>query len=116
MNLTSDILKRKVATVLLVTVSIASFATLGDGRKKTATQHKSLLTAKTLQSNFKTFSLKSGYTFRGNTVFSNPKNESNFIMLNTTATYQKGNTTFIMPIKKKVLINSRVKINFNATY
>lgn len=31
-------------------------------------------------------------------------------MLNTVVTYQKGNTTYIMPLKKKVFLE---KINFN---
>ncbi len=33
-----------------------------------------------------------------------------YINLNTVITYQKGNTTYIMPLKKKVLLD---KITFN---
>lgn len=108
MNLTSDILKRKIATAILIMVSLAAFATLGGGEKKN-THQRSLLTDQFNHYNFKAFSLKSGYNYRGSTVFSLPKEEDKFIMLNTTITYEKGNTTYILPLKKKVLLD---KINF----
>lgn len=109
MNLSSDILKRKLATVLLVSISIAAFAALGDGGKKNATRQRGLLTDRLSTVNFKNFTLKSGYNYRGSTVFSDPKEENRYIMLNTTATYEKGNSTYILPLKKKVLLD---KVNF----
>ncbi len=113
MNRTSDILKRKIATAALITVSIASFATLGDGGKKNipAFNHqKNLLTAKSYPNNFKSFSLKSGYNYRGNNFLDMANDKSKYIMLNTVITYQKGNSTYILPLKKKVLLD---KIKFN---
>jgi len=109
MNLTPDILKRKLATVVLVSASLAAFAALGDGGKKNATHQKGLLTDRLSSVNFKNFSLKSGYNYRGSTVFSNPKEENRYIMLNTTVTYEKGNSTYILPLKKKVLLD---KVDF----
>lgn len=103
-----QLLKRKLVTALLVTASIASFATLGDGGKKSATS-KSLLSTKTATHNFKSFSLKSGYNYRGSQPFSLPQDQK-FIMLNTVVTYQKGNATYILPMKKKVLLD---KVTFN---
>ena len=109
MNLTSDILKRKLATAVLVLVSIAAFATLGDGDKKNIRHQRGLLTSEFNHYNFKTFTLKSGYNYRGNNIFSSSKDENKYIMLNTTITYEKGNATYILPLKKKVLLD---KINF----
>ena len=115
MNLTSDILKRKIVTAVLIMVSIAAFAALGDGDKKTMTiieHQRSLLSARNFTTNnFKSFSLKSGYSYRGSTIFNMPAIDNNkFIMLNTVVTYQRGNSTYILPLKKKVLLD---KIKFN---
>ena len=109
-NILKNVLKRKLVTALLVTASVASFATLGEGGGgKKQTQRKSLLSTKSYNYNFKTFSLKSGYQYRGSTPIHLPE-EDKYIMLNTVVTYQKGNSTYILPMKKKVLLD---KINFN---
>ncbi len=59
MNLTFSIVSRKIATVILITFSVAAFATLGDGGKKTVST-KNLLSNKAPY-NFKNFSLKTGW-------------------------------------------------------
>ena len=109
MNITPNILKRKLATIVLVSVSLAAFAALGDGGKKNATHEKGLLTDRLAHVDFKTFTLKSGYNYRGSNIFSDPKEDNRYIMLNTTVTYEKGNSTYILPLKKKVLLD---KVNF----
>lgn len=101
------LLKKKLATLMLVSASIACFATLGDGGKKSA-KPKGLLTTKSDHYNYRHFSLKSGYQYRGSQPFSLPQQNS-FIMLNTVVTYQKGNATYILPMKKKVLLD---KVSF----
>lgn len=99
---------KKLAVLLLIAVfAIASFATLGDGNKKSSLPKKSLLSSKTVKQGV--FSLRSGYTFRGNQVI-NTQIQNRYISLNTTVTYQKGNTTYIVPLKKKVILNN-VKID-----
>ncbi|MDZ4796460.1 MAG: hypothetical protein SGI83_19490 [Bacteroidota bacterium] len=99
---------KKLAVTLLVAFSaIASFATLGDGKKKSDSPKSSLLSSKSTTT--ASFSLRSGYTYRGNQVI-NTKNQTSYISLNTTVTYQKGNTTYIVPLKKKVAL-SKVKID-----
>lgn len=99
---------KKLAVILLIAVTtIASFATLGDGNKKSSLPKKSLLSSKTVKQGV--FSLRSGYAFRGNQVI-NPQTQNRYISLNTTVTYQKGNTTYIVPLKKKVILNN-VKID-----
>jgi hypothetical protein len=98
---------RKAAVILLLAISaVTAFATLGDGKSRTIKAKKSLLSDRTnvLNGNF---SLKSGYSFRGNQVIT--QNEK-YINLNTVVTYQKGNATYILPLKKKVMLD---KVTFN---
>lgn len=109
MNLTAIISKKKLITAVCITASIAAFATLGDGGlKKIPSQSHSLLAFKP-NYNSKTFSLKSTYNYRGNKVFSLNKQQNQYVMLNTVITYQKGNATYTLPLKKKVLLN-KVKL------
>src|SRR5688500_10895292 len=116
MNLNASIskclIKRKLVTALFITMSVGAFATLGDGKQKGGggTQSKALL-SRPSHYNYKTFSLKSGYNYRGSMLFQTAKEEK-FIMLNTVITYQKGNATYILPMKKKVLMD---KIKFNPS-
>lgn len=100
---------RKVVTLLFITTSLAAFATLGDGGKKSYS--KTLLSAKSYNYNFKTFSLKSGYNYRGNHIISTQPSDK-YIMLNTVITYQKGNNTYLMPLKRKVLLD---KVTFKPS-
>lgn len=100
--------KKLIVLALLAVTAGAAFATLGDGKAKTTkNSKKSLLSSKTILSPG-VFSLKSGYNFRGNEVVSFEKDR--YININTVITYQKGNSTYIMPLKKKVLLD---KITFN---
>ncbi len=102
------VIGRKLAVVLLIAGSaIASFATLGDGKKKSDLPKSSLLTSKINKPG--SFSLRSGYAYRGNNVL-NPQPAKRYIKLNTTVTYQRGNTTYIVPLKKKVILGN-VKID-----
>ena len=105
MNLTATfkhLLKRKIATVVLITASMAAFATLGDDSGKKA---KSVA-----PNSSKNFSLRPTYSYRGNNLLTT--RSSRFIVLNTNVTYQKGNATYIVPLKKKVLLD---KVKFNST-
>jgi hypothetical protein len=101
-------LRRKLTIVLLFAIStVGAFATLGDGKAKSSKSKASLLSNKD-NINQRSFSLKSGYSYRGNEVI-NSRSEK-FVSLNTVVTYQKGNTTYILPMKKKVLLD---KVVFN---
>lgn len=97
---------RKLAMILLISIcTIGAFATLGDGKIKKDRPSKSLLTNKS-QAN--SFSLRSGYTFRGTQVINTTT--ARYFNLNTTISYQKGNTTYTLPLKKRVLLGN-VKID-----
>ena len=102
--------KKKLAiSALLLVSAIGAFATLGEGstKGKSSNSHKSLLSNKTMITPG-TFTLKSGYNFRGSQVINFESDR--YINLNTVVTYQKGNTTYVMPLKKKVLLD---KVTFN---
>lgn len=108
MNLTATKIKRlirkKLATVVLVTASIAAFASfVDDGNKGTKISSSGF--------NIKSLSLRTPYNYKSNNLF-NSSSPQKFIMLNTVVTYQKGNATYILPLKKKVLLD---KIKFNPT-
>jgi len=98
---------RKLGVLVLLTVSAVAFATLGDGKVKTTKSSKSLLSNKSKASS-SSFSLRSGYDFRGSKIFS--KKEDKYISLNTTVSLQRGHTTYVLPMKKKVLLD---KVTFN---
>ena len=103
----STILKvlRRAATVSLLAVSaFSAFAVLGDGKGKKP-KRGSLLSNQDVSIVPGNFSLKSGYLFRGSQVINSNKSNQ-FITLNTVLTYQKGNTTYIVPVKKKIFITT----------
>jgi hypothetical protein len=103
------IIGRKLGVLTLLTVSAVAFATLGDGKvKSTKTTSKSLLSNKS-QARTTSISLRSGYNFRGGHVISTK--EQTYINLTTTLSLQKGHTTYVLPMKKKVL--DRVTFNPN---
>jgi hypothetical protein len=97
---------------LLAGIAIGSFAMLGTpGIGKKGRTGKSLLSNKTSVYTG-SFSLQSGYNFRGNQVINTQENK--YINLNTVVTYQKGHTTYIMPLKKKIALNGKLTFNPNA--
>src|SRR5260221_9697561 len=96
-------LSKKLTLVLLLSICGAlAFATLGDGRIAAGKPKSALLSDKSGISKG-SFSLKSGYIFRGNQVINiqHPR----YFNLNTTIFYQQGHTTYIVPLHKKVLMD-----------
>ncbi len=104
---------RQAALILLLAVTtVGAFATLGDGKaKSTKSTKKSLLSTKTTLLPG-SFSLRSGYNFRGTQVINTE--DSRYINLNTVINYQNGHTSYIIPLKKKVILNDKVVFNPNA--
>lgn len=98
--------RKLVALVLIGAVSVASFATLGDGRAKPVSSKTSLLSSKSSMAPG-TFTLRSGYTYRGSQVIDN---NDKYIRLNTVVTVQRGNITYTVPLRKSVLLD-KVKID-----
>jgi hypothetical protein len=99
------ILRRAFAVCVLAAITISAFAILGDKDKNVKKQSRSLLTNQNFSIKPGFFSLKSNYNFRGNHIINNNK-PAQYIKLNTVLTYQKGNTTYIVPLKKKIYITT----------
>jgi hypothetical protein len=91
-----------VATLIVV----STFASLGLGKKKAASTGKRLLSSKVLSYNG-SFTLKSGYSFRGNVILDN--STTRVIQLNTDVITKKGNYELSIPLRKTTLVN-KVKI------
>jgi hypothetical protein len=104
----SSLIRKKVTTAVLLTASIAAFATFGEGGRKDRGQ--GLLSPKSRFFTAKSFSLRSNYDYRGSHVLNNCNNR--YVILNTNITYQKGNNIYILPIKRKVLLD---KVTLNGT-
>lgn len=105
---------RKLAVAVLLAASAAgAYATLGDGKsgKSSVIPKSSLLTGRSLLKPG-SFSLKSGYNFRGNQVITNTNTAKKVIRINTVATVQKGGNTFIVPLKKNIIFD-KVKIDIS---
>lgn len=104
--ITKCFLLKKVATLVLLSASVAAFATLGDGGRKGKKDAATVL----LPYSAKNFSLRSNYNYRSNNLFAAPEKKE-FILLNPVVTYQKGNAAYIMPLKKLPLMG---KIRFGT--
>jgi hypothetical protein len=103
--------RKKFLTALCVALSVASFATLGNGKDNPVryTANRSF----TIRSQFNTsqrFSLRSGLSYSADRLLENNQPQVR-INLNTTVTYQRGNTTYIIPLKKKPVLLDKIKFN-----
>jgi hypothetical protein len=97
--------KSKIAAIVLLFCFVTYVAIAdrgGFGRRNKI--HFNIITLNTLKNSI-AFNLKSGLTYRGNTIL-NQQQISNSIFTNTIVSYQKGNTIYILPYKQKVLIQS----------
>ncbi|MBN8878252.1 MAG: hypothetical protein E6Q24_07565 [Chitinophagaceae bacterium] len=108
MKTNSSILKaasRKLGLSLLLAATAAvAFATLGDGKINKDKPRKLLLNNKASSIKPGSFSLQTGYTFRGSQVIN--EEETKYINLNSTVvTYQQGHTVYTLPVRKKVTLN-----------
>jgi hypothetical protein len=103
-NIIKLVLTRKLATLFLIGLSVAAFATLGDGKSKG--KRSSLLNSKPTITPGK-FTLKSGYQYRGSQII-NQQTQNNTFTRNSLVTYQKGNMTYILPVK--TIIPQKIKV------
>ena len=96
-------------TSLLLTLfsGVVAYATLGEGRRKASKRKTQLRLSNRMENTPGTFSLKSGYQFRGSQVINEPSKTS--IRINTVVSLQKGNHVYTMPLKKEVWID-KVKL------
>jgi hypothetical protein len=98
-------LKIKSAIIILMAVStFGAFATLGDGKKKPSSKSKPILSYKKTFPLKGSFTLKTGYNYKANQL-SSAQTKVSVINLNTVVSYQKGNATYMIPAKNKVLLD-----------
>ena len=97
------IVRRATAVFLLAASAISAFAILGDKGK--TPKNRSFLSNQNFTITPGSFTLKSNYNFRGSQVI-NPAISNEYINLNTVLTYQMGNTTYVVPLKKKIFITT----------
>lgn len=92
------------AFLALSLFTVGAFATLGEGNKRSSSPGNGLglLSSRSLVKPG-SFSLRSGYDFRGSKLIST---EKKYFSITTMVTMQKGSTTYVLPLKKKVLINN----------
>ena len=103
-NIFKLVLTRKLVTLFLIGLSVVAFASLGDG--KTKGKKNSLLNSRPTVTPGK-FTLKSGYQYRGSQII-NQQTQNNTFTRNSLVTYQKGNMTYILPVK--TIIPQRIKV------
>ena len=97
------IARRATVAFLLAASAISAFAILGD-KGKTPKSH-SFLSVQNFTISPGSFSLKSNYHYRGSQVI-NTGRSNQYISVNTVLTYQKGNSTYIVPLRKKIFITT----------
>lgn len=91
----------KILTIVLVLTcaTLVSLADRGAGKKSKAKTNLNIATTSTLKSSI-SLNLKSGLSYKGSLVSSTQSGNS--LVLKNVVTYQKGNTTYILPYKSKV--------------
>jgi hypothetical protein len=94
-----------VATLFLIGLSVTTFALVGDGKSKG--KKSSLLNSKPTIVPGK-FTMKSGYQYRGSQIMNQQKDNNSFIR-NSIVTYQKGNMTYILPVK--TIVPQKIKLS-----
>ncbi len=89
-----------VVSVLLVAVTVLAFASKGGGDKK---KHQEFNNSFTPINTASSFTLKKTPSYSGTLITFRPQAD-NRISMNAMITYQRGNTTFILPYQYKVSI------------
>ncbi len=94
-------------TLLVLFSGVQVYATLGEGRRKSAKRKAQLRLSNRMENTPGTFSLKSGYQYRGSNVLSQEKTS---IRVNTVVSLQKGNHIYAMPLKKEIWVE-KIKVS-----
>ena len=106
----------KLSVLVLMTASvIGAYATMGIyASGKNSDRPKTRLFAQQSALKPGTFTLKSGYAFRGAQILTSEK--PTYINLNGVATYQIGNTAYAVPMGKQVLLNGKLKVGIQNQF
>ena len=95
----------KKATIILALVSVTTvvFADRGTGKKSKARTTLNITSSPASLKSSILSSIKNGLAYKGSFLTSRQINNS-IIVNNTLMTYQKGNTTYIIPYKSKMAV------------
>lgn len=93
--------------LLILFSGLFAYATLGESRRKSAKRKTQLNLSSRVAAVPGTFSLKSGYEFRGRSVI---REENTSVRVNTVVSLQKGNHIYSLPLKREILTH-RVKLS-----
>ncbi len=98
----SKITKIVLLAAVLTGIMLTTKADRGVGKnKKKVTLN--ITTPNKLFSRSLSFNLKSGLKYKGS-LLTNVESKKNILVYNTLITYQKGNTTYIIPYKQRMLV------------
>jgi len=95
--------KKLTFSFILLGFAVLAFASMGGGGSKS--KDKTVKPAFTPIRTTNGFTLKAGPSYHGSMIFSQEK-VNNLVSFNSIVTYQKGNTTYILPCRYKVQTNS----------
>ncbi|MDN3658706.1 hypothetical protein QWZ08_23895 [Ferruginibacter paludis] len=93
--------KKLLTIALLFGIAQVAMADRGVGKKKNKTI-LNIYTPSTLRNSI-AFNLKSGLSYKGS-LLTNTQTVGNSIMANSLITYQKGNITYVIPYKHKIVM------------
>ena len=105
--------KTLVSTLMIAVVGLA-FASKGGGGDKKSNNNTTLKTNFTPIRTSTGFTLKAGPTFSGSLLLGTEK-KANYVSFNTLVTFEKGNTTYIMPYRYKVNSNLFLRNSGNSS-
>jgi hypothetical protein len=108
LQIAKEVVQKTMLLGAAVLFMVSAYASLGLGKKKSAAASKKILSSKVVNYSI-SFSLKSGYNFRGSAILDNPT--TRVIQLNTDVITKQGNYELAIPLRKTTLIN-KVKIEF----
>ena len=94
--------KKLLTIVLLFSVAQVAMADRGIGKKNKNKTILNIYTPSTLRNSI-AFNLKTGLRYKGS-LLSTTNTVGNSILINSLITYQKGNITYIIPYKHKIIV------------
>ncbi|ULQ58073.1 hypothetical protein KJS94_07640 [Flavihumibacter rivuli] len=92
-------MRKAAALALLTSVAMLGFASMGGEKKKKG--NSSITGNFTPIRTTSGFTLKSGPSYKGSLTFHQEKNQG-YMVYNSLVTFQKGNTTYILPFNHKI--------------
>jgi len=98
----STFTRKILAVLVLVSIVVEAWADRGFGKKSKAKITLNITAPSNLRNSI-AFNLKTGLTYKGS-LLNSPQTVGSSIMNNSLVTYQKGNTTYIIPYKNKITV------------